>query len=79
MNANELEHLILQMRQIGNDTQACEVKESRNKISESIPDTLSAFSNGDGGIIILGVSEKEGFTKYGTGLCLYNTFVAARI
>ena len=62
MNANELEHLILQMRQIGNDTQACEVKESRNKISESIPDTLSAFSNGDGGIIILGVSEKEGFT-----------------
>lgn len=40
MNANELEHLILQMRQIGNDTQACEVKESRNKISESIPDTL---------------------------------------
>lgn len=62
MNASELKHLILQMRQIGNDTQTCEVKEARNKIPESITDTLSAFSNGNGGTIILGISEKEGFT-----------------
>ncbi len=61
MNQRELNDLILQMRQIGNDTQTCEVKESRKKIPENITDTLSAFSNGEGGTIILGVSEKEGF------------------
>lgn len=61
MNQRELNDLILQMRQIGNDTQTCEVKESRKEIPENITDTLSAFSNGEGGTIILGVSEKEGF------------------
>lgn len=59
MNQRELNDLILQMRQIGNDTQTCEVKESRKKIPENITDTLSAFSNGEGGTIILGVSEKK--------------------
>ena len=48
MNASELKHLILQMRRIGDDTQTCEVKEARSKIPESITDTLSAFSNGNG-------------------------------
>ena len=50
------------MRMIGNDTQQCEVKECKRKISSTITDTLSAFSNGSGGWIILGLSEKNGFT-----------------
>ncbi|MEE8735153.1 MAG: ATP-binding protein [Bifidobacterium crudilactis] len=54
--------LIELMRIIGNDTQLCEVKESKRKLSSSITDTLSAFSNGSGGYIILGLSEKAGFT-----------------
>ncbi|KFI50956.1 ATP-binding protein [Bifidobacterium biavatii] len=62
MDAQDVKRLILEMRQIGNDTQSCEVKEAGQKIPSSIVDTLSAFSNGNGGIIILGVSEKNGFT-----------------
>ncbi|MFT8704333.1 ATP-binding protein [Bifidobacterium aquikefiricola] len=60
--ATTMSELIELMRIIGNDTQQCEVKESRRKLSSSITDTLSAFSNGSGGYIILGLSEKAGFT-----------------
>ncbi|MCH4159964.1 MAG: putative DNA binding domain-containing protein [Bifidobacterium sp.] len=58
----KMTELIELMRIIGNDTQLCEVKESKRKLSSSITDTLSAFSNGSGGYIILGLSEKAGFT-----------------
>jgi ATP-dependent DNA helicase RecG len=62
MTAEELRTLIESMRQIGNDTQTCEVKESARKISSSLVETLSAFSNGNGGTVILGISEQNGFT-----------------
>ena len=58
----KMTELIGLMRLIGNDTQQCEVKECKRKISSTITDTLSAFSNGSGGWIILGLSEKNGFT-----------------
>ena len=58
----KMTELIELMRIIGNDTQQCEVKECKRKISSTIPETLSAFSNGNGGYIILGLSEKAGFT-----------------
>lgn len=58
----KMTELIRLMRIIGNDTQQCEVKECAHKISTTITDTLSAFSNGNGGYIILGLSEKNGFT-----------------
>ena len=54
--------LIRLMRVIGNDTQQCEVKECRRHISTTMAETLSAFSNGNGGYVILGLSEKAGFT-----------------
>lgn len=57
----KMTELIQLMRVIGNDTQQCEVKECAHKISATITDTLSAFSNGNGGYIILGLSEKNGF------------------
>lgn len=58
----KMTELIELMRIIGNDTQQCEVKECKRRISTTITDTLSAFSNGSGGWIILGLSEKNGFT-----------------
>lgn len=58
----KMTELIALMRLIGNDTQQCEVKECKRRISSTITDTLSAFSNGSGGWIILGLSEKAGFT-----------------
>lgn len=61
MNMSELTDLITQMREIGNDTQMCEVKESVKKLPETVLETLSAFSNSSGGTLILGISEKEGF------------------
>ena len=45
----KMTELIELMRLIGNDTQQCEVKECKRKISSTITDTLSAFSNGSGG------------------------------
>ena len=62
MDAQQLGRIIADMRQIGNDTQTCEVKEAARHIPSTITDTLSAFSNGAGGTIILGISEKNGFT-----------------
>lgn len=62
MGTEDLEQLIAHMRQIGNDTQPCEVKEASSKLPESVVETLSAFSNGTGGTLILGLSEKNGFT-----------------
>lgn len=58
----KMTELINLMRLIGNDTQQCEVKECKRRLSSTITDTLSAFSNGSGGWIILGLSEKAGFT-----------------
>ncbi|MBW3083457.1 ATP-binding protein [Bifidobacterium phasiani] len=58
----KMTELIELMRIIGNDTQQCEVKECKRRISTTITETLSAFSNGNGGYIILGLSEKAGFT-----------------
>lgn len=50
------------MRLIGKDTQLYEVKTSRRALPRDITETISAFSNGSGGYIICGVSEKDGFT-----------------
>lgn len=61
MNEKWLASVVSNMRSIGNDTQHYEVKESKGELPGSITETLSAFSNGDGGYIILGLSEKQGF------------------
>ena len=49
------------MRTIGVDIQQYEVKTSRAGLPRDIASTISAFSNGSGGTIILGVSERDGF------------------
>ena len=62
MDAQQLGRIIANMRQIGNDTQICEVKEATLHIPSTIGETLSAFSNSTGGTVILGISERNGFT-----------------
>lgn len=57
----ELIRAILLMRTIGIDLQNFEVKTSKKELSKDIEETLSAFSNGSGGTIICGLSEKDGF------------------
>ncbi len=61
MEDGEIERLIVRMRRTGYDTQDCEVKEAVRDIPKTLPETISAFSNLRGGLIILGLSEKNGF------------------
>lgn len=61
MNTEWLVTVIAYMRQIGSDTQSYEVKESVGKLPKSLKETLSAFSNGSGGYVLLGISERKGF------------------
>ncbi len=49
------------MRKIGVDLQKYEVKSTPKEASKDIAKTLSAFSNGSGGWLIFGLSEKDGF------------------
>ena len=58
---DSLQKLVDYLMLVGRDTAQVEVKESVGKLSRSIMQTLSAFANGSGGIIILGLSEKDGF------------------
>ncbi len=57
----EVKKAILHMRKLGTDTQRCEVKEATHDVPKSLLATISAFSNMHGGMIILGLSEKNGF------------------
>lgn len=68
MDFLDIEKLIEQLRSIGKDTQTCEVKESVGKLPASTVETLSAFSNGVGGTLILGLAEKDNFSLSLRGL-----------
>ncbi len=61
MDAKELETTIRQLKSSHTDNQSVEVKESVGKIPSTIAETISAFANGSGGVIVLGLSEKNGF------------------
>lgn len=62
MDQATLKEIVGLMRLAGTDLQAYEVKASEQKLPDSIPESLSAFSNGSGGVLILGLREREGFT-----------------
>ncbi len=59
MDAQELSALVDDLRVIGSDVLRYEVKSG---IGKSVLETLSAFSNGDGGYVIVGLKESAGFT-----------------
>ena len=61
MNAEELKVVIRRLRLSGTDSQFVEVKESVGKMPSTIAETISAFANGSGGVVVLGLSEKNEF------------------
>lgn len=61
MDERWLRESVDRMRGLESDTQDFEVKEAKRELPKSIIETLSAFSNGHGGSIILGLSEKDSF------------------
>lgn len=61
MNAEELTPIIRQLKLSSTDDQFVEVKESAGKLPASVIETVSAFANGSGGVIVLGLSERNDF------------------
>ena len=58
MDTERLESIVHTLRLVGTDSQPTEVKSNAGK---SIRETLSAFANANGGLIILGLDESNGF------------------
>lgn len=54
--------LVGDLRRRGAETTGVEVKSARRGVPRSVRETLSALSNGRGGVIILGLSEDLGFS-----------------
>lgn len=55
-----LAETIARLRAVGTDTHAVEVKSSVPKLPRSVVETLSAFANGNGGLLVLGLDERSG-------------------
>ncbi|MDR1513193.1 MAG: putative DNA binding domain-containing protein [Propionibacteriaceae bacterium] len=58
---DQLPDIVARMRSLGQDVHGVEAKSAVGKLPKSIPETLSAFANGSGGIILLGLDERTGF------------------
>lgn len=61
MDEAMLANLVSKLRLAQTDTQNIEVKAAGGGMPASLAETVSAFANGSGGLIILGLSEKNGF------------------
>lgn len=64
MQSDELIKLVKELQRKKCESQTIEVKTANINCPERLYDSLSSFSNqNDGGIIIFGLNEKEGFDK----------------
>ncbi|MCH9276456.1 putative DNA binding domain-containing protein [Bifidobacterium amazonense] len=57
----DLDDLLEPLRSARSDDQCIEVKESVGKLPASLAETISAFANGNGGTVTLGLSESNDF------------------
>ncbi len=66
VNDHDLKETILGLRRFGTDTATVEAKRATTEVPKSLRPTLSAFSNTNGGgVVILGLDEKTGFAATG--------------
>ena len=68
MNINDLERMIADLRYLKNDHQTVEAKEALDSLPRDIWQTMSAFANGVGGVLLLGVKEGAGHDFEITGV-----------
>ncbi|XVV11894.1 ATP-binding protein [Actinoplanes sp. CA-131856] len=61
----ELAEIVANLRVLGADIADIEVKKSSGGLPKSLRETLSAFSNTRGGVVILGLDEGRGFATAG--------------
>ncbi|MEV6983732.1 ATP-binding protein [Sphaerisporangium sp. NPDC051017] len=61
----ELAEIVADLRALGGDIADVEVKTSRTELPKSTRETLSAFANTHGGVLILGLDETKGFAPTG--------------
>ncbi len=62
MEQDKLQAIVERLKRQGTDDGDVEVKECARKLSSDIWETVSAFANTSGGLILLGLSERAGFT-----------------
>ncbi len=58
---SEFDEAVVRLRRAGTDLQAVEVKASAGGLPKSVAETVSAFANSQGGLLILGLDEAKGF------------------
>ena len=58
----EVDAVVATARRIGTDTMSVEIKRAAGGTPKTLPETISAFANGAGGLVILGLNEADGFT-----------------
>ena len=63
--ASTVRDAVSRVRQAGTDLRGIEVKKALGGAPKTLPETISAFANGDGGLIILGLDERSGFAPVG--------------
>ncbi|MEV6865774.1 ATP-binding protein [Streptosporangium subroseum] len=61
----ELAEIVDNLRALGGDIADVEVKASRTELPKTTRETLSAFANTHGGVLILGLNETNGFAPTG--------------
>ncbi|WP_033291006.1 ATP-binding protein [Amycolatopsis jejuensis] len=62
---DELAEIIRNLRQLGADDADIEAKRAEDRLPKSVRDTVSAFANTRGGVLILGLDEASGFRAGG--------------
>lgn len=61
MDTSNLASLIDRLRKVGGEVSDVEVKSAQGGLPKSIAETLSAFANTNGGLLLLGLDEQSGF------------------